>query len=155
VQRPAHVRGCRVTLFAVLRHRFREHVVNVRRHRSVSFARLQQWIGLAVHERRRARQSIRWFDARHQVIERRGECIEIAARISSQTLNLFEGRIVWCVTEDTRGGRDARDLACLTFCETEVEQNDLAARSKFQILRFDVTMDDLRILCVQVVERVE
>ncbi len=92
----------------------------------IGFTRFQQRIGLAVNNCSRASQRIRWLDAGHQVIERRSKRIEIAARVSSQALNLFQRRVVWRVTEDTRGSGHARDLARLAFSEAEIEQDDLS-----------------------------
>src|SRR6185369_15966508 len=41
------------------------------------------------------------------------------------------------------------------FRKTKVEQDDLAAPSQFHVLRLDVAVNDLRILCMQIVERVQ
>ncbi len=86
---------------------------------------------------------------------RRGQRIEIAAQVGSQSLDLFEGRVVRRVAEDTGSGRYARDVAALTFRQSKVEQDDLAARCKFEILWLDVAMNNLRFLRVQVVKRVQ
>ena len=100
--------------------------------RLIRFTRRSERIGLAIHECSRARQRVRRFHAGHQVIERRAECIEIAARVGSQSLNLFERRVVWRVAEDAcRVVSRARSLR-LTFGQTEIEQNDLAARVSFR-----------------------
>src|SRR5687768_4319018 len=89
------------------------------------------------------------------MIKRGAERIQITARVGAESLNLFERRVVWRVAKNAGGSRHARDVAGLAFCEAKVKEDDLSTRRDFQVLRLDVAMDDLWILRVQVVERVE
>jgi len=79
VQRLAHVGRVCITLLAVLGQRFRQHGIDLRCDCRIRDARRRQRIGFTVYQRRRAGQRIGRLHARHQVIERRAECIEIAA----------------------------------------------------------------------------
>ena len=73
VKRLAHVRRGRISLFAILRHRLRQHLVQFRRDRRIASLASQQRIRLTIHECGRASQRIRWLNTRHQVIERGAE----------------------------------------------------------------------------------
>src|SRR5207245_2166308 len=80
--------------------------------------------------------------------------INVAARIRSQTLHLFERRIIRRVAKDARRGCNDGHLSPGTFRQSEIEQDDLAARRQLQVLRLDIAMNNLRLLRVQVIERV-
>src|SRR5205809_7081889 len=86
--------------------------------------------------------------------ERRSQRINVAARVRTLALNLLQRCVVRGVAINTCGRRHGGQLACRSFSETEIEQHDLSARGELQILRLDVAMNDLRILSMQIVERV-
>ena len=71
---------------------------------------------------------VRRFNAGYKVIERRSKCVEIAARVGTQTLNLLEWRIVGSVAKNTCRGCYSRNLTCLSLRQSEIQQNDLPAR---------------------------
>src|SRR5947209_13467703 len=88
------------------------------------------------------------------MVESRAQRVEVTARVCAAALHLLDGRVVERVAEDAARGGDAR-LQGRALRESEVEQDDLVARQKLQVLRLDVAVYDRRRLCVQVVERVE
>src|ERR1700730_15136768 len=89
------------------------------------------------------------------MVKRRRQRVEVAARISTQSLDLLERRVVWRVTKDARGRSDARQFMNLPLGQAEVKQDDLPASRKLQILRLDIPMHNLRILGMQVIQGVE
>src|SRR5688500_4583097 len=114
-----------------------------------------QRIGFSVHERGRACKRVGRLNTGYQVIKRCRKRVEIAAGIGTEALNLLEGRIVGSVAKDACRSCYTRDFTCLPLREAEIQQNHLPARSRLQILWFDVAVDDRRFLGVQVVQRVE
>src|SRR5947209_12213342 len=88
------------------------------------------------------------------MVESRAQRVEVTARVCAAALHLLDGRVVERVAEDAARGGDAR-LQGRPLRESEVEQDDLIARQKLQVLRLDVAVYDRRMLRVQVVERVE
>ena len=41
------------------------------------------------------------------------------------------------------------------LCEAKIQQNDLSPGSEFQVLRFDIAVNDLRVLRMQIIERIK
>src|ERR1043166_1360051 len=110
---------------------------------------------MAVYEFGRSRQSVRRLHRSDEVVKRRAQSIDVAARVSAESLDLFQRRIVWRVAINARGSCNNRDAACLSLREPEIQQDDLPAASQLKILRLDVAMDNWRVLRVQIIERVE
>src|SRR5438552_6841047 len=118
------------------------------------FVGWKQRIRLSVYERACAAERVRRFDVGEQMKQRRGQRIDVAARVRAQSLHLLERRVIRRVTEDTRRSRDHRRLPGISLRQAKVEQHNLATRSQLQILWLDIAVDDFRILGVQVVERI-
>src|SRR5438105_8528979 len=59
------------------------------------------------------------------------------------------------VADNAHARTCARHLSGCAFRQAEVEQNDLAVRSQFQIRWLDVAVNNGRLVCVQVFERVQ
>src|SRR3989442_6706127 len=89
------------------------------------------------------------------MIERCRQRIEVTARVGAQALNLLKRRVVGRVPKKTRGSRRARKVSRLPFCETKIQQNDLSSGGEFQVLRFDIAVNDLRVLRMQIIERIK
>ena len=89
------------------------------------------------------------------MIERRGQTVEIAARLCARALNLLKRRVVWRVAENAARRGDTGDLPGKAFGKSEVEQDDLPFIGELQILWLDVSMNGGRVLVVQIDERVQ
>ena len=153
-QRRTHgTRRC-IAVVAFLRHAFAEHRGHRRTHLRSHTIGKRQRIGQTIYNRRGATERVRRFHVGNQMKERRCQRIDITARISSQPLNLFQWRVVWGVAEDAGRSCHHRHLARRTFGQSKIEQHNLPARSQLEILRLDVAVNDLRILGMQIVERV-
>ena len=88
-------------------------------------------------------------------MQRCGQRIKVAACVRAFRFNLFERRIIRCVTVNTLSGGELKRLFGQALGETEVEQNDLPLVSHLQVLWLDVAVNDGRLLAVQVRKRAE
>src|SRR5436190_7235594 len=89
------------------------------------------------------------------MIERRGEGIEVATRVGSGALDLFERRVIPRIAKDTLCRRLVPGIRRISLSQTKIKQHDLAARRQFQILRFYVPVYDGNVLIVQVIKSVQ
>jgi len=89
------------------------------------------------------------------MIQRRSEGIDVALRTRARILNLLERRIARRVPKDAGAGYRARRIRRLGLGQPKVEQNYLAGRSNFQIVGFDIAMNNLPFVRVQVDECVK
>jgi hypothetical protein len=115
---------------------------NAGRYFVIDAIRRDERIRLMIQHCHRAGERVFGSGVREQVIERRAERVEIAARVCSETLNLFERRVVWRVTKNAGAGSDARDVARLSLGKTEVQNFCVSFTRNEDIGRLQVTMHD-------------
>src|SRR6267143_1150499 len=89
------------------------------------------------------------------MIKRRSQRIDVALRTRAQILDLLERCVTRRVAKNAGAGGTARRVRCLGLGQSKVEQNYLAGPSNFQIVRFDVAMNDLSFVRMQVDKRVK
>src|SRR6267154_1434675 len=88
------------------------------------------------------------------MIKRRAKSIDVALRTRTLMLYLFQRRIAPRISQDA-ARRVARQICRLGFGQSKIEQSDLAAGGNFQIVRFDVAMNNLAITRVQIDEPIQ
>src|SRR5438067_7248673 len=116
--------------------------------------RERQRISLSVYDRSSSTQRISRFEVRKQMKQRSAQRVDVATRISSLALNLFQRRVIRRISVDAGRRSHRSHLARRSFRQSKIEQHNLAAGSELQILRLDVSMNNLGILRVQVIKRV-
>src|SRR2546421_4525126 len=89
------------------------------------------------------------------MIKRGAESIDVALRSCPLILYLFQRRIAARIAENAGGRVAAGQIRRLCFGQTKIKQSNLAIRGDFQIVRFDVAMNDLSIARVQIDERIQ
>src|SRR5258708_1466076 len=84
------------------------------------------------------------------MVKRRSQSIDVALRTGTQILDLLERRITRCVAKDAGARQRTRGVVRLGLGQSKVEQDYLAVTSNFQIVRFDIAMNNLSFVRVQI-----
>ena len=154
-KRFAKLRGAAVALVRILRHRAIEDRGEFRTHRQVDFICRSEQTRFGAHQGGSSRQRIRRFDAGEQMIERRPERVDVALRRRTEILNLLQRSITRRIAKNAGARCGVGRIRNLYLCQTKIEQNDFAHRGNFEIVRLDITMNDLPFARMQIDERVQ
>src|ERR1043165_814853 len=107
-------------MVTVVLHRFHQEVGDRYSYLRINLIRSKQWVRLAVGHLRNARQRVRRNHSSHQIVERCGESIEIAAWTCARALNLFERSEVWREAKDRAARHHGRSLPCRPFSQSKI-----------------------------------
>src|SRR6185295_988986 len=89
------------------------------------------------------------------MIQRRAQCIDVALRAGAQILNLFKRRVPRRVTKNAGASCATGRVTGLRLCQAEVEKNYASVRSDLQIVRFDIAMNNLPLVRVEINQRIK
>lgn len=84
------------------------------------------------------------------MVQRRRKGVQIGARFGTAAFDLFQGRILERIAEET-----GRITGLGAFGKAEIKQHHLAFGGHFQVLRLDIAVQHRRLTAMQIIERGE